>query len=157
MTLENRVISDRRLAGTLLLSKVRLAERAWQVGKHLVGAIGGFELVCRARRAFPHGFEATLILIRTDYDQEISVDPDQTPMGLVARLEHVLERFEAEREEHTRREQDARARLAGYAARLGEPFPLQDELDDKVTRMTQLEADLAGRSTGSSDPQPLAA
>ena len=28
-------------------------------------------------------------------------------MGLIARLEHMLERFEAEREEQTRREQDA--------------------------------------------------
>ena len=34
MTLEDRVISDRRIAGTLLLSKVRLAERARRVGKH---------------------------------------------------------------------------------------------------------------------------
>ena len=58
------MISDRRIAGTLLLSKVRLAERARRVGKHLVGAIGGFELVCHARRAFPNGFEATLILKR---------------------------------------------------------------------------------------------
>ena len=70
---------------------------------------------------------------------------------------HALERFEAEREEQTRREQDACARLAGYEARLGEPFPLQDELDDKRARMAQLEADLAGKSTGSSDPQAIAA
>ena len=101
------MISDRRIAGTLLLSKVRLAERARRVGKHLVGAIGSFELVCHARRAFPNGFEATLILKRSDYDQELAVDPEQTPMGLIARLEHALERFEAEREEQTRREQDA--------------------------------------------------
>ena len=74
-----------------------------------------------------------------------------------ARLEHMLERFEAEREEQTRREQDARGRLAGYDARLGEPFPLQGELDDKLARMAQLEADLAGKSGGSSEPQPLAA
>ena len=137
MTLEDRVVSDRRIAGTLLLSKVRLAERARRVGKHLVGAIGGFELACHARRAFPNGFEASLILKRTDYDHELAVDPEQTPMGLIARLEHALERFEAEREEQTRREQDARARLAGYEARLGEPFPLQGELDDKLARMAR--------------------
>ena len=157
MTLEDRVVSDRRIAGTLLLSKVRLAERTRRVGKHLVGAIGGFELVSHARRAFPNGFEASLILKRTDYDHELAVDPDQTPMGLVARLEHALERFEAERDEQTRREQDACARLAGYEARLGEPFPLQAELDDKLARMAQLEADLAGKNNESSDPQPLAA
>lgn len=157
MTLEDQIISDRRIAGTLLQSKVRLTERAPQVNKRLLGAIGGFGLVCHTRRAFPSGFEASLILKRTEYDHELAVDPDQTPMGLIARLEHALERFEAEREEQTRREQDARARLAGYEARLGEPFLLQDELDDKIARMAQLEADLAGKSSGSSGPQALAA
>jgi hypothetical protein len=34
---------------------------------------------------------------------------------------------------------------------------LQCELDDKLARMAQLEADLAGKSGGSSEPQPLAA
>jgi hypothetical protein len=34
---------------------------------------------------------------------------------------------------------------------------LQGELDDKLARMAQLEADLAGKSGGSSEPQPLAA
>jgi hypothetical protein len=157
MTLEDRVVSDRRIAGTLLLSKVRLAERARRGGKHTLGAIGGFDLVCHARRTFPNGFEATLIVKRSGYDHELAVDPEQTPMGLIARLEHALERFEAEREEHTRREQDASARLEGYEARLGEPFPWQSELDDKLARMAQLEAELAGKSGGTADPQPFAA
>jgi hypothetical protein len=78
-------------------------------------------------------------------------------MGLIARLEHALERFEAEREEQTRREQDASARLAGYETRLGEPFPFQSELDDKLARMTKLEVDLAGKNSGSANPQPVAA
>ena len=78
-------------------------------------------------------------------------------MGLIARLEHALERFEAEREEQTRREQDASALLAGYEVRLGEPFPLQGELDDKLAKMAQLEADLAGKGGGSANPQSCAA
>jgi hypothetical protein len=130
-TLEDRVISDRRIADTLLLSKVRLAERARRVGKHPVGAVGGFELVCHTRQAFPNGFEATLILKRTDYDQELAIDPEQTPMGLIARLELALERFETEREEQTKREQDASARFAGYEARLGEPYPFRRPRTDR--------------------------
>ena len=78
-------------------------------------------------------------------------------MGLVARLEHALERFEAERDEQIRREHDATARLAGYEVRLGEPFPLQGELDDKLAKMAQLEADLAGKGDGSANPQSCAA
>ena len=78
-------------------------------------------------------------------------------MGLIARLEHLPERFEAEREEQIRREQEASARLAGYEARLGEPFPLQAELDDKLAKMAQIEADLAGRSSGSANPRSCAA
>ena len=38
----------------------------------------------------------------------------------------------------------------------GEPFHLQGELDDRLARMAQLEADLAGRGSGSSEPQPIA-
>jgi hypothetical protein len=157
MALEDRIISDRRIAGTLLLSKVRLAERARRAGKYLLGAIGGFELESHCRRAFPNGFEAILILKRSGHDHELAIDREQTPMGLIARLEHALERFETEREEQCRREQDASARLADYEARLGEVFPLQGELDDMLARMAELEADLAGKNNGSPGPQPRAA
>ena len=73
----------------------------------------------------------------------IEIGDDLTALGLIARLEHALDRFEAELEEQQRRRTDAMARLKGYEPRLGEPFPLQGELDDKLGRMAELTADLA--------------
>ena len=63
--------------------------------------------------------------------------------GLIARLEHALDRMEAELDEHRRRLADAKARLAGYEPRLGEVFPLQSELDAKLDQIAEIEADLA--------------
>ena len=55
----------------------------------------------------------------------------------------MLDRFEADIEEQTRRAADAKQRLAGYEPRLGEAFPLQAELEEKLARMAELEVDLA--------------
>ena len=79
---------------------------------------------------------------------------DLTALGLIARLEYVLDRFEADLEEQARRKADAIARLAGYEPRLGEPFPLQGELDDKLDRMAALEADLARTESVTASEQP---
>jgi hypothetical protein len=51
--------------------------------------------------------------------------------------------MEADLEEHRRRVIDAKARLAGYEPRLGETFPLQGELDDRLAQLADIEADLA--------------
>jgi predicted RNase H-like nuclease (RuvC/YqgF family) len=91
------------------------------------------------------------------------VQDDLTALGLVSRLEYVLDRFEADLEEQTRRAADAGQRLAGYEPRLGEVFPLQAELDEKFARMAELEADLAktesivGEDTNSGASEPAVA
>jgi hypothetical protein len=64
---------------------------------------------------------------RAACDQEITVEPDLTPLGLISRLEHILERFALELQEQQRLALDATRRLADYEARLGEGFPLQAE------------------------------
>ena len=60
--------------------------------------------------------------------KSIDIDAETTPVGIIARLEHALDRMDAELEEQRRRGIDAKARLAGYEPRLGETFPLQGEL-----------------------------
>ena len=74
------------------------------------------------------------------YEQEVRVEDDLTALGLVSRLEYMLDRFEAELAEHRRRV--AETRLPGYQRRLGEGFDLQDELDQKRCELETLEADL---------------
>jgi hypothetical protein len=138
-----RRIEDRRTAGALLLSKLRLIEKAHTEGEVAIGELGGFELACWAGSTWRHAFEARLLLRRTGLDQEIETGPDLTPLGLIARLEHILEQMPQERQEQERRASDAERRLLGYQDRIGQPFALQAELDAKKDQLAALEADLA--------------
>ena len=68
--------------------------------------------------------------------------------------------MEAERDEQRRRASEAATRLAGYEPRLGETFPLQGELDDRLARLAEIEADLArteGVTSETAPPQHKAA
>ena len=143
---EGRAINDRRTAGTLLLSKLRLAERSRAEGEWGIGRLGGFDLACEARATLAGAFRVALVMRRAACDQEITVEPDLTPLGLISRLEHILERFEVDLHEQQRLASDATHRVADYEARLGEAFPLQAELDAKLAELTCIEADLADSS-----------
>ena len=151
MTVEGRPFTDRAAAGALLLSKVRLAaadttERDWTVAR-----IGGFDLGCSvSRNRSEGGVKTILTLERSNVADEVALGPELKPLGLIARLEHMLGRFDAELEDNEAKAADAARRRAGYAARADEAFPLQGELDDKLARMAELEADLA-RTKGIND------
>jgi hypothetical protein len=155
MEVEGRTYTQRKVAGATLLTKTRLAgreraERSWTVGR-----IGGFGLTCaihstgRDARLEPH-----LALERTDYPQSIDIDAETTPAGIIARLEHAIDRMDAELEEQRRRGIEAKARLTGYQSRLGETFPLQGELDDRLARLFDIEAELAGTQGAAGDNHP---
>jgi len=145
MEIEGRTITQRKAAGAALLTKVRLAARERAERRWTVGRIGGFDLTCTVRagrqdmRLEPH-----LALERRDFAQPIDIDSETTTVGIIARLEHALDRMDIEIEEQRRRVADAKARLAGYEPRLGETFPLQGELDMKLAQLAEIEADLAG-------------
>jgi hypothetical protein len=146
MAYDGRTVTDRRLAGTMLLSKVRLAERGRKPLETVLGSLGGFPLLCIADRSWRSEFEAKLVLRRNGYDQVIQVEDDLTPMGLISRLEYQLDRFEFDQQEQERRAQEAASRRAGYEERAGQPFPLQAELDAKLAALSALDADLAQTS-----------
>ena len=146
---DGRALDDRRTAGALLLSKLRLAMRERAREEWRIGRLGGFDLTARVGRGLGGGLggtsvSASLTVERTGYEQEVEVGEELTAAGLIARLEHLLDRFEAELEGHAARSADAARRLAGYETRLGEPFALQGELDERLARMAALDADLAG-------------
>ncbi len=144
MDIADRTFSERKVAGGSLLSKIRMAVLERDTRDWTMGRIGGFELACSVRRNLGgQDCSAALILQRTEFEQVIEVQDELTALGLISRLEYVLDHFETEIEEQTRRRSDASHRLAGYEPRLGETFPLQGELNDRLARMAELEADLA--------------
>ena len=151
MTIEGKPVDDRRTAGASLLSKARLAAMERDLKPWTLGRIGGFDLECRVEPGIRDTrLAARLVLVRTDFEQDVEMEGDLTPLGLVARLEHLLGRFEGDLAEHGRRRDLAAASLAEYQPKLGEPFALQGELEEKLARMASLEADLAG--TGRKPP-----
>jgi hypothetical protein len=120
-----------------------------------VGRIGGFALTCDVRIGRHDArLEPNLTVERADFAQPIDIDGDTTPVGLIARLEHALDRMETELGEQRRRVADAKARLAGYAPRLGETFPLQGELDAKLALLAEIEADLANTEGAVNEGRP---
>ena len=143
--IEGRTITQRKSAGASLLTKIRLAARERTERRWMVGHISGFGLTCEVRAGRHDArLEPDLALERTDFSQSIGIDGETTPVGLIARLEHALDRMDTDLEEHRRRVADAKARLAGYEPRLGAVFPLQGELDGKLCQIADIEADLAG-------------
>jgi hypothetical protein len=158
MEIEGRTIKQRRVAGASLLTKIRLAARARDPRCWTVGRIGGFDLTCDIRAARHDArLEPDLVLERTDFAQPIAIDGATTAAGLLARLEHALDRMETDLEEHRRRVTDAQVRLGGYAPRLGEGFPLQGELDAKLAQLADIEVDLAATEGVVSEKRPAPA
>jgi N12 class adenine-specific DNA methylase len=155
MMVEGRTITQRKAAGAALLTKLRLAARERTARRWTVGSIGGFDLTCSTHPARAEArLEPELTLERTDYAQTIGIDGETTPLGLIARLEHALDRMESDIEENRRLLADAKARLAGYEPRLGETFALQGELDAKRDQLAEIEADLAATVGTASSPAP---
>lgn len=114
--------------------------RCWTIGR-----IGGFDLTCDIRPGQrDERVQPELVLERTDFPQSIDIAGETTAIGIIARLEHTLDRMEGELDEQRRRVADAKVRLAGFEPRLGETFHLQGELDGKLEQLAEIEADLAG-------------
>ena len=143
-----KTISERKTAGGSLLSRLRLIERNREEGTWTMGAIGGFEIKAQGRlhEHDQHSLEAWLE--RTNCEQGIELSPDLTALGLIARLEYMVERFEVELTKQRRRITDAEQRLPGYRQRQGQAFALQDELTAKRDELAELEADLAANDKG---------
>lgn len=120
--------------------------RAKQEGEVALGTLGGFELVCHAGRTWRSEFEASLLLRRTGLDEEIALAADITQTGLIARIEHILERLSDQKLAFERKAREAEQRLLGFRERVGQRFALQEELDGKLAQLETLNADLKGKA-----------
>jgi len=138
-----RRIDDRRIAGSFMLSKVRMLARGRSAQEIDLGEIGGFQFTCIAGPTWRETFEASLVMRRSNFDHHVEVSDDLTPAGLIARIEHLLERMPMDLQEQERKAEEAARRLTGYKDRVGQPFALQGELDGKLDQLAALESDLA--------------
>ncbi|MBE7210591.1 MAG: methyltransferase [Gluconacetobacter diazotrophicus] len=143
--------TERKVAGGSLLSKLRLTEKAQEEGTWTMGQIGGFDLRAQGKTYGKSHYRMNLWLERTGYEQEVELSDDLTALGLISRLEYMLDRFEADLAEHRRRLAEAEQRLPGYRQRVGEVFGFQAEMEAKEAELAALEADLAANDNRDAD------
>jgi hypothetical protein len=83
------------------------------------------------------------VLMRTGAETEIELPVTTTPLGAIARLEHVLARLPEEQERARHKLAEAERRLASYRSREGGPFAFSDELAAKRRQLGEIEQSLA--------------
>ena len=145
MVVSDRTFTDRKPAGASLLSRIRIAEKDKQTGQSTLGEIGGFELKMQVERLRREKGEVcvSVWLDRTGHEQTVEIDDDLTPLGMISRLEWMLDRLEADLAEHRRRLAEAEQRLPAYRSRRGEVFSFEEDLREKEQELHALEIALA--------------
>jgi len=147
MDVDGRPVTERRVAGASLLSRIRLLDHECSIGKWTLASIGGFTVKAEGRSwGAVASHRIDVWLDRTGYEQEVRIEDDLTAMGLITRLEYQLDRFEVDLAEHRRRIAEAEARVSTYQQRLGEAFAYQAELDAKQDELDAIEADLSANA-----------
>ncbi len=146
MEVGGRHTTERKLAGASLLSRIRILAKECATGHWTLGRLGGFDIKAEGR-SWGVGFHKLEVWFdRTGYEQEVRTEEDLTAMGLVSRLEYLLDRMEVDLAEHRRRITEAEARVSGYQRRLGEAFAYEGELDAKQAELDAIEADLGANA-----------
>ena len=144
MTVDGASHTERAKAGSALLKLLRNLDVRGQDGEWEVGRIGGFALTATlqgGRRA--RDVEIELMLERVGGAQGIGVPPELTALGMVSRLEHALDRFDAELAEARRSLVEHGRRLTDYEPRVGGAFALAGELAARQAELAALEEGLA--------------
>ena len=144
MTIAGQSITERKPAGRALMREIMTLVHLREEGEKTIAMIGGFDLVFSGERFGRDDFRYEVTLARTVIDTEIDLALTVTPLGAIARIEHVLAGFEDERAQHRFRLDDANRRLASYQSRTGGDFGFDDELAGKRRQLAAIEADLAG-------------
>ena len=152
MTVDGKAFRERKDAGALLLMHVRKAETEKPFRPRRIGAIGGFDLRL-GRDTF--GWPALLIAL-TGRDEALKCETDLTHSSFSSpgssTLSHASKRtWPGSRGVIAQAETWA----PSLRSRLGVPFALQVELDDKLAELAAINASLAA-TTADADPDPVA-
>jgi hypothetical protein len=144
----DRRIDERKVAGASLLGRIRTIELAKEIGRWTLCRIGGFELKMETKLALAGlHFQQEVWLERTGFEREIEVSADLSPLGFIARLETKIEHIDLDLTMEKQTLWDSETRLSAYRPRVGQSFPLGDELAEKQVALLELDAELAATAS----------
>jgi len=144
MTVNGRSYDERTKAGGALLNLLRNLDVEQKEGDWVLASIGGFRVSAQVQKTWRRKeLQVDVLLDRTGEATEIAFSADLTALGLISRLEHALDHFEAELAEHRRSIIENTRRIADYEPRIGGGFALAGELTGKLADLVELEASLA--------------
>ncbi len=143
MTVGDETFTERKLAGRALMKEILTLVQLQHEDETVIASVGGFELAYSGQRFGQDGYRYTTMLVHTGAETEIELPVTTTPLGSIARLEHVLAGLEEEQERYRRRLSDAERRLASYRSREGGEFAFSAELADKRRQLGEIEKSLA--------------
>ncbi|MCT4475454.1 lactate dehydrogenase, partial [Bosea sp. SSUT22] len=138
MSVTDKQFAERKEAGRALMKEILTLVQLQHEGEAIIASIGGFDLAFSGERLSRDGYHFRTMLLRTNSEQEINLPMTVTPLGAIARLEHALDEFEAERERYCERLADARRRLVSYQARGEGECAFAAELADKRRPLAEL-------------------
>jgi hypothetical protein len=142
MTIGDARYTERKQAGAVLIRMIM--ESVWEQADATIGEIGGFEFSLRVLHNRQGRIDLAKVMLHlTGQNLSIEMPEEMNALGVIARLEGALSRFETER---LRAEEDLHAaerRIGEYESRLGVPFELQGELDAKRAELEAIDKALA--------------
>ncbi|ODT14579.1 MAG: lactate dehydrogenase [Kaistia sp. SCN 65-12] len=147
MTVGEAVFTERKLAGRALMTEILTLVQLQQSGDAVIASIGGFDLEYSGERFGQEGYRYATMLVRTGLKTEIELPVTTTPLGAIAKLEHVLANLAEEQHRARYRLAEAERRLAAYRSRYrsreGGAFAFSDELSDKRRQLSEIEESLS--------------
>ncbi|MBZ9990907.1 N-6 DNA methylase [Mesorhizobium sp. BH1-1-5] len=143
MTVGVEAFTERKLAGRALMKEILALVQLQHASDSVIATIGGFGLEYSGQRFGQDGYRYSTMLLRAGAETEIELPVTTTPLGAIARLEHLLGAFEDERERYRHRLSDAEQRLASYRSREGGMFAFSGELADKRRQLAEIERSFA--------------
>ena len=143
MHVRDKPFTERKLAGRALMTEILTLVQLQHAGDVVIGTIGGFELEYSGERFGQDGYRYSTMLLRTGTRTEIELPVTTTPLGAIAKLEHVLGNLDEEQVRARHRLAEAERRLGSYRSREGGAFAFSDELAAKCWQLAELEESLA--------------
>jgi hypothetical protein len=157
MAVCDETFTERKLAGRALMKEILTLVQLQHPGDSTIAEIGGFELEYCGECFGQDGYRYATVLKRTGAETEIELPVTTTPLGAVARLEHVLASLEDEQERCRHKLAEAKRRLSSYRSREGGVFAFSEELAEKRRQLAEIEKSLASDGEESGGTKMIAA